>query len=675
MSLQTNLRGRLRNTPLSKHHGLMPVYEAIINSIHSIEEKDSWDEQDSIKLIIRRNTQEHLNIEAKAEPIIGFTIMDTGCGFNEANYTSFQTLDSEHKILKGCRGVGRLLWLKTFTKISIKSQFKDVNGDFFERSFNFDSSGVSNHKIILSPPTSTTGTGTIIELDQFSESYRKAVPSETIDIAHQLLEHCLWYFVREEGVPEIIIEDGTQRINLLDLYNNNMHASAFAEKIDILNQSFNLIHIKFRASINKKHQLALCAANRLVKEENIQGKIPGLYNKISDSIGEFTYTCYISSKYLDDNVRSERTSFNIADNFDGIFGETEISLKLIKDRVLERTKIYLKELLEANIDSGKKRILTFISTHAPRYHPIVKHVSQNDLIIDPDKSDKEIELHLHEKWYAIERQLIIEGQNILEPTNKEQVSDYLHRINEYVKKTSDLKKSDLANYVSHRKVIIELLKKSIGYINDDKYAHESMIHELIMPMQKTSDEIFLDSCNLWLIDERLAFHNYLASDKPIKSMPITDSQSPKEPDLISLKVFDNPILVKNENEFPLGSLTVIELKRPMRKDISEKDEKNPINQCLTYLDLVRKGNAKTKEGTLIPTSESVPGYCYIVCDLTENMINLCKLASLTMTADGMVFFGYNSCYKSYIEVISYNQLVRSANERNQAFFNKLGFPI
>ena len=35
MSLQTNLKGRLRNTSLPKSHGLMPVFEAVVNSIHS----------------------------------------------------------------------------------------------------------------------------------------------------------------------------------------------------------------------------------------------------------------------------------------------------------------------------------------------------------------------------------------------------------------------------------------------------------------------------------------------------------------------------------------------------------------------------------------------------------------------------------------------------------------
>lgn len=109
MSLQTNLKGRLRNTSLSKSHSLMPVFEAVVNSIHSIEEKGNAD-KGKIVLRINRATQGDLDLDAKAlSTIIGFTITDNGCGFDETNFNSFETLDSDHKIDKGCRGVGRLM--------------------------------------------------------------------------------------------------------------------------------------------------------------------------------------------------------------------------------------------------------------------------------------------------------------------------------------------------------------------------------------------------------------------------------------------------------------------------------------------------------------------------------------------------------------------------------------
>ncbi|SSR24326.1 Uncharacterised protein [Acinetobacter baumannii] len=455
-----------------------------------------------------------------------------------------------------------------------------------------------------------------------------------------------------------------------DLLQKHMHSSAFHETINIFNHSFDLTHIKFRSSVNKKHQIALCAANRLVEEYSIQGKIPGLYAKISDETGDFIYTCYVSSEYLNDRVRSERTSFDIAEDVSDLF--EDITLRSIREEVLKRAKQYLNDVLSKNIAAGRKRVEDFISNHAPRYRPIVGYVNNELLIVDPDKSDKELELHLHAQWYEVERQLVEEGHDIMQPHKEDHVEEYKKRVSNYLKKAEDLKQSDLANYVTHRRVIIDLLQKTIGLLDDGKYAREEMIHELIMPMQKDSSEVFLESCNLWLIDERLAFHNYLASDKTINAMPISESASGKEPDLLSLKIFDNPILVNDQTNFPLASITVVEMKRPMRNDMKEGEDKDPIEQALGYVERIREGQVKTKDGYLIPRNDHIPAYCYVVCDLTPSMIKRCKNFSLTMTADGMGFFGYNPNYKSYIEVISFNQLVRSAKERNKAFFDKLG---
>ncbi|MDR7088836.1 ATP-binding protein [Cellvibrio fibrivorans] len=670
MSLQTNLKGRLRNTSLPKSHGLMPVFEAVVNSIHSIEEKGNTD-FGKIILRIDRAMQRPLDIDNKVLPnIIGFTVIDNGCGFNDVNFKSFETLDSDHKIDKGCRGVGRLMWLKVFDVVEIYSHFSDNEGVLRKRLFRFDDKqGVHAEQL---QDATDTHTGTTIKLMGLDKSYYEKLPSKGLSIANQLLEHVLWYFVRHGFAPKILVEDSGETIDLDDLYQEHMHESAFHETIKIDDQNFDLTHIKFRSSVNKKHQLALCAANRLVKEESIQGKIPGLYGKISDRSGEFTYTCYVSSEYLTAHVRSERTSFDISEDVEDMLHE--ITFKDIREAVLARTQEYLQNVLTENIAAGRKRVNDFIVNHAPRYRPITNYLSEDLLIVDPEKSDKDLELHLHSQWYEIERQLVSEGHDVMQPQNEEHVEEYKKRLSAYLQKAEDLKKSDLASYVSHRKVIIDLLQKSIERLDDGKYAREDMIHELIMPMRKDSSEVFLDSCNLWLIDERLAFHNYLASDKTLNAMLITESTSTKEPDLLSLRVFDNPILVNDQPNFPLASITVIEIKRPMRNDMKEGEDKDPIDQALGYLERVREGKVQTPSGRIIPPVQTVPGYCYVLCDLTTTMIKRCKNFNLTVTSDGMGYFGYNDNYKAYIEVISFDQLTKSARERNRAFFDKLGLP-
>ena len=670
MSLQTNLKGRLRNTSLPKSHGLMPVFEAVVNSIHSIEETNNTTDG-KIVLRINRTTQGSLDLDAKSQsPIIGFTIIDNGCGFDEANFKSFETLDSDHKIDKGCRGVGRLMWLKVFGLVEVESHFFDVDGELKKRIFRFDDKwGVHGEKVL---EATYQKPGTIIKLLDFDENFRKQVPAKGQSIANQLLEHVLWYFVRQGSAPKILLEDADEVFDLDLLLQEHMHASAFLETIKIRGHQFELTHIKFRASVNKKHQLALCAANRLVKEESIQGKIPGLYGKISDVSGEFTYTCYISSDYLNQHVRSERTSFDIAEDVEDMLNE--VSFKDIREAVLIRTKEYLQDVLAENVSAGRRRVDDFINNHAPRYRPIANYVAEEFLIVDPEKSDKELELHLHAQWYEVERQLVSEGHDIMLPQNKEHVEEYKERLGDYLRKAGDIKKSDLANYVSHRKVIIDLLQKSIERLEDGKYAREDMIHELIMPMRKDSVEVFLDSCNLWLIDERLAFHNYLASDKTLNSTPITGNESTKEPDLLSLRVFDNPLLVNDQISFPLAAITVIEIKRPMRNDMREGEDKDPIDQALSYLERIREGKVTTKSGRPIPGNNDIPGYCYVLCDLTESMHRRCRRANLRITSDGMGYFGYNEPSHAYIEVISFDQLVKAARERNRAFFDKLGLP-
>lgn len=126
MSLHTNLAGRLRNTNLRKSHGLFPVFEAVVNSLQALEENNNLLTGGTVTLKILRSQQASSGLDDSEHclEIVGFEIHDNGIGFNEENMTSFETLDSDHKIGKGCRGVGRLLWLKAFDRADVTSVFK-----------------------------------------------------------------------------------------------------------------------------------------------------------------------------------------------------------------------------------------------------------------------------------------------------------------------------------------------------------------------------------------------------------------------------------------------------------------------------------------------------------------------------------------------------------------------
>jgi hypothetical protein len=223
-------------------------------------------------------------------------------------------------------------------------------------------------------------------------------------------------------------------------------------------------------------------------------------------------------------------------------------------------------------------------------------------------------------------------------------------------------------------VILDLFEKAIQHNPDGTYAREDLIHQLIMPMRVDSNSVSLNAGNLWLIDERLAFHDYLASDKTIRSFPISGATDTKEPDICVLNVFDQPILFSDSLKLPPASLEIIEIKRPQRNDAGTGEEDDPIEQAIGYLDRIRAGAIKTSTGRSIPASESTPGFCYILADLTPRLEARCKMHDLTRTADGMGYFGYKKNSQAYVEVIGFDRLLNMAKDRNRAFFDKLGLP-
>jgi hypothetical protein len=678
MTLETNLRGRLRNTSLPASQGLIPLFEAVVNSIHGIEDAGLPRGDGRIHIAVHRTAQGDLTYEGRpgrqpAGEIVGFAITDNGAGFTESNMASFRTLDSDHKADRGGRGVGRLMWLKAFSRVEVVSIFQNADGTQQRRSFEFDADNdISNESVIALPEEQKAETE--VALSGFLSRYRKATPKTVESIARSLFEHCLWYFVRPGGAPIITITDGDSKIDLDEVYEDHMHSSAETERCELKGNKFSFTHVKLRATSSRSHSMALCAASRVVTTENLTGRVPGLFGRLRDESGEFVYACYVIAGFLDDHVRPERTSFNLSETAEALFEDHDLSIDDIRSKVVELASAHLAPVLDENKARALERVESFVATRAPRYRPILPRIPEGQLAIDPELPERELELALHRELASMESKLISEGHSLLSPGRAESLEDYKSRISEYLQKAEDIKKSDLAGYVSHRRVIIDLLAKAIERGDDGTYAREDIIHQLIMPMRVDSNEVRPDECNLWLVDERLAFHHYLASDMPISAMPITSSDSRTRPDVVALNVFDNPILASEESGPSMASIVVVELKRPMRNDAKHSRGDDPIEQALDYVERIREGKVTTAAGRPIPGSRDIPAFCYILCDLTPTMIKRCRSHDAIKTADGMGYFRYHQAFHAYIEVSSFDRIVVDAIRRNRAFFDRLGLP-
>jgi hypothetical protein len=102
------------------------------------------------------------------------------------------------------------------------------------------------------------------------------------------------------------------------------------------------------------------------------------------------------------------------------------------------------------------------------------------------------------------------------------------------------------------------------------------------------------------------------------------------------------------------------------------DDDNPISQVATYVALIKAGKAVDRTGKPISIPPHIPFYAYIVADLTETLRFQAQLASLIPSPDGLGYFGFNSQFGVYIEIISFQKLLSDAERRNATFFDKLG---
>ena len=300
-----NIQGQLRNIPLSKNKALWPLFETIVNSIQSIEDLED-SSCGKINIVIERS-KEQLTIEGedKYAPFKSFTVIDNGEGFTNSNYDSFLEAYSAKKISKGCKGIGRFLWLKAFDSVEIKSSFFE-EGKCMVREFKFTAeNGIEPKNNIKS--SSSEGAETFIQLVDFQRPFKEQALISLTQLAEKIIEHCLPYFLTDNSPELFLHEEGEDSIDLKTYFNNEMRESFSSDSFQIGNEKFVLHHFKLKNS--HKHELHLCANNREVKSKSINNLIPSLRHKISPESGEpYFYNGYLTGDILDLSINLTRTS-------------------------------------------------------------------------------------------------------------------------------------------------------------------------------------------------------------------------------------------------------------------------------------------------------------------------------------------------------------------------------
>ncbi|HEX8387231.1 MAG TPA: ATP-binding protein, partial [Rubricoccaceae bacterium] len=279
--MKSNVLGRLRNTSVPVSQALLPVYEAVANSVHAIEDGVGV-VNGQIRVELMRSPGIFDDRAPSAQNIERIVVKDNGVGFTPANWQSFNEADSQHKEERGGRGLGRFVWLKVFIKAEVESYFMEA-GNTRRRSFTFRRSNEGIEGGEASPATGQPGT--TVELIGLQDEYRRAMPTTADGVAGRLVEHFLPQLVLGK-MPRLTVADPAVgvEVELHQAYGDLVNRTR-TDTFDVAGSRFTLTHFVLTPGRKADHAIALTANDRRVEDwRNLHHDIPDLKGSLSKAI-------------------------------------------------------------------------------------------------------------------------------------------------------------------------------------------------------------------------------------------------------------------------------------------------------------------------------------------------------------------------------------------------------
>lgn len=639
---------------LSPSRVLLPLFEAIVNAIQSVADarKAGLDASNVTVRAVREGL--FINDPTTKPYIRGFCVEDDGIGFDDENYHSFCTVASMKKKQIGGLGVGRLSYLKAYQRAEVSSKFFQGES-LVSREFVFDLAFTSEP---LPPSPATGDRGTCVTLKGLKEPYENHIPDDPEIIAEKIIEHCLPQLLSPDS-PTVTLVDGPYRKDLRQLAREMLEGNGSVESMGIDGHEFQVI--VYRA-LRGKHAVHLTANGRTVTSHELDLTRKGLPATLGES--KYVIQCYVSGQLLDSTVRRDRTNFDLGRKAQpGFPGTDDIKrgAATVIDRVCaediapadERKYAQAEKLIR---DEPELRILG----------PLLKQILSELPVDDLPKMKRALIVRAAEERQDRSERLAERMSKLENPSLEE--ADREQQIDRILTEVTESEKDALARYVGFRRLMIEILQQNVSMGEEGKYPYEAAVHNHIFPMRKEGHQIRVTDHQLWLIDERLAFHHYLASDVRFDSMSQLQSDSKDRPDIL---IWDKVHVLGASSDDALHSVVLVEFKRPERDDYKAGAGGNPIDQITDQIARIQEGLIKDWRGRTFRLQEGGAVYAYIVADLTPHLTQMLKVRDFTRTPDGMGYFSYINNLSAYIEVISYSKMLKDAKERNRALFDKL----
>lgn len=579
-------------------------------------------------------------------------ISDNGIGLTPTHLAAFETCDTRQKYAIGGKGVGRLIWVKVFEEIQVKSTFEVGLTRYEQVSFKFEPNLEDSLVDLKRSKGEANEVGTSIVLTSIKPDQNAGISRSTL--ARHICHHFFPYFIAG-SMPRLNVMFGRRELDVgeylesrIDLRSVEVRTVPMKSVGDI-----RISHVYVDKSISQElsNAILLAAQGRVVKSIEIEKKFA---LKSLDS-GD-AYVCVVHGDFLDTKVDQERTGFKAL----------EIEMDAVIDAAMDAAERFLEEHI-AGIRKLQKRLVVRILEEHPQLAISVKEVDAYVSSLSPSMSEEDIGKTLFTLLYRHERKLKSQIQS-LENSDSDDSDDErrsrCERIDELVQKVTDDAKRRLAEYTIKRHQIIQLARSLLKYSDEEKkhYQWERTLHELICPMGKMLEAGDYDEHNLWLIDDLLSYYSFFASDKAMSAFGLAGER--KEPDLI----FFNPYGFRREGTN--DPVVIVEFKRPGDETLSS----DPVDQVLEYIEKLRSRTVRDIDGAVVSDiNDQTPFECIVVCDLSVGARKKFERSvAQHPTPDGLGYYGFSQNHKASIRVLSYSKVFRDAELRNQSFFSKLG---
>lgn len=660
-SLRPNIVKRIDRLPKPKNvsAAMQPLFEAISNAIHSVQNRFAG--------TVSHDGQIHVTVNTnRNKDQVWATVEDNGLGLDEKNWDAFTETDTDNKISIGGKGVGRLLWLDCFQKISVVSTFKAKDG-MERRSFDFvlkQDDQIQNEK--AEAAGSTDSPSFFVRFDGLRDNgYLSNFPGRDSFVFQHLTSHFLPTFIGKK-CPQISVYVGDETRHYPAEIDNIVHRKVTDIRLETDVYGLLLLTLMecdkvASADLKGHHFVHFIAHDRTVQSQSIDGKL-GLKN-FGDN-GDRVFHAILTGEYLDKNVNQERTAFMFED---------VVLDRIINDVCTSHIEEFLKAPLEKLGGEQREKIEQITESY-----PSVAFGDTEELqakIPSGELKEDAIYGHLARERFRRDQRQAEKIKSVLSRLRggEADAATFSAAITEAGNAIEDAEQRSLAEYIVRRKVVLDFIEILLEKVRDDtrdsSYQREDILHSFICPLRVNTIEDgtkkveSASSHDLWIIDERLTFAQYFSSDVEFSTLSQA-IESDERPDVL---IFDY-VHGLRQTEEP-SKVLLVEFKRPGRTNYD--DNENPQSQVERYVRRLQAGGLSDVKGRPIKLDDRTVFHCFIVADIVG------KLDEWTYTwqhtADGRGrLYQPQSGFRGSIELIGWDALLGDARARNQAFFDRAG---